>query len=139
VCRIISHFSSERQITNVLRRHLPDFPDISVITGNASLHLINTDISVDYPRPLLPNIKEVGGLHCRVAKPLANDLESFVSKPGSKGFVYFSLGSTVKGIHMPKEYRKVFVDVFASLKEYQVKLTTLILFIARCLYIKTVV
>jgi hypothetical protein len=110
-------------VHEVLKQYLPDIPhSIYDLYKNTSLFLLNTDISVDYPRPLLPNVKEVGGMHCVPANPLPEDLEKFVSKNGSKGFIYFSLGSTVKGIYMPKHYRKNFVEAFSKLPDYQVKL-----------------
>ncbi len=38
--------------------------------GKADIWLIRTYWDFEYPRPLLPNFKFVGGLHCKPAKPL---------------------------------------------------------------------
>uniref|UniRef100_A0A3P8YDX9 UDP-glucuronosyltransferase n=1 Tax=Esox lucius TaxID=8010 RepID=A0A3P8YDX9_ESOLU len=40
------------------------------ILGKADMWLIRTYWDFEYPRPLLPNFKFVGGLHCKPAKPL---------------------------------------------------------------------
>ncbi|CAG0916120.1 unnamed protein product [Notodromas monacha] len=116
----IYYWNSAPKTSNVLRQYFPEFPHPNEVTKNASLYLLNTDISMDYPRPLLPSVKEIGGLHCRSAQPLPEDLESFVTKPGSSGLILFSLGSTVKGVHMPPQFRAVFTEVFRRLPEYQV-------------------
>ncbi|XP_067293683.1 UDP-glucuronosyltransferase 2A3-like isoform X2 [Pseudorasbora parva] len=41
------------------------------ILGKADIWLIRTYWDFEYPRPLLPNFKFVGGLHCKPAKPLS--------------------------------------------------------------------
>ncbi|XP_030647782.1 UDP-glucuronosyltransferase 2A1 isoform X6 [Chanos chanos] len=38
--------------------------------GKADIWLIRTYWDFEYPRPLVPNFKYVGGIHCRPAKPL---------------------------------------------------------------------
>ncbi|XP_036436507.1 UDP-glucuronosyltransferase 2A2-like isoform X2 [Colossoma macropomum] len=69
--------------------------------GNVDIWLIRTYWDFEYPRPLLPNFKFVGGLHCKPAKPLPKEMEEFVQSSGDDGIVVFSLGSIVKKI--PKE------------------------------------
>ncbi|KAG5272176.1 hypothetical protein AALO_G00162480 [Alosa alosa] len=53
----------------------------------------------EYPRPLLPNFKFVGGLHCKPAKPLPEDMEFFVQSSGDDGIVVFSLGSMINNLN----------------------------------------
>lgn len=43
---------------------------------NASLWLIRTDFAFEYPRPLMPNVKFIGGFHCKPAKQLPKVLIS---------------------------------------------------------------
>ena len=48
----------------------PTLPSASEIVKNVSLILANSHISLDRPRPHMPDIIEVGGLHMTPAKPL---------------------------------------------------------------------
>ncbi|KAM9440733.1 UDP-glucuronosyltransferase 2C1-like isoform 1-T1 [Clarias gariepinus] len=67
-------------------------------TGKADIWLIRTYWDFEYPRPLLPNFKFVGGLHCKPAKPLPKEMEDFVQSSGDNGIVVFSLGSMIKSL-----------------------------------------
>jgi hypothetical protein len=69
------------------------------------------------PRPFLPDIIEVGGMHCTDAKPLPKDLEDFVNSSGKDGFILFSMGSALKGSMMPDKQRKIFLGAFGKLKQ----------------------
>ncbi|XP_052591881.1 UDP-glucuronosyltransferase 2B31-like isoform X1 [Peromyscus californicus insignis] len=63
--------------------------------GKADVWLIRTYWDLEFPHPLLPNFDFVGGLHCRPAKPLPEEIEDFVQSSGEHGVVVFSLGSMV--------------------------------------------
>ncbi|CAN9512913.1 unnamed protein product [Ophioblennius macclurei] len=78
------------------------------LMGKADIWLIRTYWDFDFPRPLAPNFKYVGGIHCRPAKPLPKDLEEFVQSSGDAGIVVFTLGSFIKNITMERG------DVIAS-------------------------
>ncbi|KAK7796016.1 hypothetical protein U0070_013259, partial [Myodes glareolus] len=41
--------------------------------GKAEMWLIRTYWDLEFPRPILPNVDYVGGLHCKPAKPLPNE------------------------------------------------------------------
>ncbi|XP_069599489.1 UDP-glucuronosyltransferase 2A2-like isoform X1 [Ranitomeya imitator] len=68
------------------------------IMGKAEIWLIRTYWDFEYPRPLLPNFEFVGGLHCKPAKPLPEDMEKIAESSGEHGIVVFSLGSMVKNL-----------------------------------------
>ncbi|KAM3611957.1 uncharacterized protein V6R79_026422 [Siganus canaliculatus] len=70
--------------------------------GRADIWLIRTYWDFDFPRPFLPNFKFVGGIHCRPAKPLPQDIEEFVQSSGDAGVVVFTLGSMIKNITTDK-------------------------------------
>ena len=98
------------------------FDDSSIsleeIERNASLVLVNSHHSLGYPRPLLPNVIEVGGMHCRPAKTLANvdqEVHSFLSNAFDNNVLYFSLGSHIKSSQMPENVLSKFVNVFNRL------------------------
>ncbi|KAK2901799.1 hypothetical protein Q8A73_011545 [Channa argus] len=66
--------------------------------SRADIWLMRTYWDFDFPRPLLPNFKFVGGIHCRPAKPLPEDMETFVQSSGDDGIVVFTFGSLIKNI-----------------------------------------
>ncbi|XP_015218905.1 UDP-glucuronosyltransferase 2A2-like isoform X1 [Lepisosteus oculatus] len=70
--------------------------------GKADIWLIRTYWDFEYPRPFLPNFQFVGGLHCKPAKPLPENMEEFVQSSGDDGIVVFSLGSMVKNLTREK-------------------------------------
>lgn len=54
------------------RKHFgEDMPDLQSIAQNTTLYLINTHFVHQYPRPLLPNVKEVAGMHLKDVQPLS--------------------------------------------------------------------
>ncbi|XP_066483269.1 UDP-glucuronosyltransferase 2A2-like [Tiliqua scincoides] len=68
------------------------------VMGKAEIWLIRTYWDFEFPRPFLPNFEFVGGLHCRPAKPLPEEMEEFVQSSGEDGIVVFSLGSMVQNL-----------------------------------------
>ncbi|KAM4854657.1 UDP-glucuronosyltransferase 2B10 isoform 1-T1 [Thomomys bottae] len=61
--------------------------------SKAEIWLIRSYWDLEFPRPTLPNVEFVGGLHCKPAKPLPKDMEDFIQSSGDNGVVVFSLGS----------------------------------------------
>uniref|UniRef100_A0A8D2DYB1 UDP-glucuronosyltransferase n=1 Tax=Sciurus vulgaris TaxID=55149 RepID=A0A8D2DYB1_SCIVU len=68
---------------------------LSETMAKADFWLIRTYWDLEFPRPSLPNVDFVGGLHCRPANPLPKEMEDFVQSSGENGVVVFSLGSMV--------------------------------------------
>ncbi|XP_033502068.2 UDP-glucuronosyltransferase 2A1-like isoform X1 [Epinephelus lanceolatus] len=66
--------------------------------GNADIWLIRTFWDLETPRPTPPNFKHVGGLHCKPANQLPEDLEAFVQSSGDAGVVVVSFGSMVTNL-----------------------------------------
>ena len=48
---------------------------------------------------------------------LQQDLGEYLNNTGPAGFIYFSMGSALKGSMMPEKYRKLFLNTFAKLKQ----------------------
>ncbi|XP_039615463.1 UDP-glucuronosyltransferase 2A1-like isoform X3 [Polypterus senegalus] len=70
--------------------------------GKAEIWLIRTYWDFEFPRPYLPNFQFVGGLHCRPAKPLPEDMEEFVQSSGDHGIVVLTFGSMIKNLTREK-------------------------------------
>ncbi|CAG7719991.1 unnamed protein product [Allacma fusca] len=105
------------KIEAVYRKELgEDLPSLDVFRRNASMIFTNSHFTQTFPRPLLPDVVEIGGMHCKPAKALPKDLQEFAD--GAKdGLILFSLGSIVQGNQMPDSTRKVFMNVFSRLKQ----------------------
>ncbi|XP_049956922.1 UDP-glucosyltransferase 2-like [Schistocerca serialis cubense] len=95
----------------------PDHPPVEETDRNFSLLIVNNHFSVNYPRPLLPNVIEVTGLHLEEQrKPLPGDIQDFLD--GAKnGVIYFSFGTNVKGSTMPEHKRIAYLEAFAQLPQ----------------------
>ncbi|XP_043304151.1 UDP-glucuronosyltransferase 2B18-like isoform X7 [Cervus canadensis] len=83
--------------------------------GKAEMWLIRTYWDFSFPRPLLPNVEFVGGLHCKPAKPLPKEMEEFVQSSGENGIVVFSLGSMVS--NMSEDRAKVIASALAQIPQ----------------------
>jgi glucuronosyltransferase len=65
------HFLMDTPTERIARRYFGDsLPPLADIARNTSLLLLNTHFSMNQPRPLVPQIIEVGGLHLPLPKPL---------------------------------------------------------------------
>ena len=87
------------------------------VRKNAALVLLNSHVSLSFPRPYMPNQIEVGGMHInRQRTPLPADIEAFIN--GSKhGVVYFSMGSNIRAKNLPLDKREQILKAFRSLKQ----------------------
>nr|CAH7722179.1 unnamed protein product [Callosobruchus chinensis] len=105
-------------LQDVVRRHFgDDVPPVYDISKNVSFILQNGHATVTYPRPYLPNVAEIACIHCKKAKPLPERLEEFIRGSGEAGFIYFSMGSSVKAANMPVYLRKMLMVVFRKLPQ----------------------
>ncbi|KAL1453033.1 hypothetical protein WDU94_007209 [Cyamophila willieti] len=92
----------------------PGLPPLSAIAKNTSLILANIHFSLNLPRPVVPQLIEVGGLHIQPAKPLPKDLEQFLNS-STNGVIYFCMGSLLRGETFPIEKRQAFLAAFSKL------------------------
>lgn len=89
------------------------------VLDSFSLMLLGQHFTLGYPRPYLPNMIEVGGLHLqqqREPKPLPHDLARFVEE-AKHGVIYFSMGSNIKSKDLPLATRQVLLQAFGGLKQ----------------------
>ncbi|CAH2004644.1 unnamed protein product [Acanthoscelides obtectus] len=105
-------------VQDVVRKHFgDDVPLVYDLSKNVSFILQNGHATVTYPRPFLPNVAEIACIHCKKAKPLPEHLEEFIRGSGDAGFIYFSMGSSVKAANMPVYLRKMLMVVFRNLPQ----------------------
>ncbi|XP_020817880.1 UDP-glucuronosyltransferase [Drosophila serrata] len=103
------------------RKHFPKIADklsLSEISRNYALVFVNQHFTLGPPRPYVPNMIEVGGLHIdKEPKPLSQELEDFIQGAGKDGVIYFSLGTNVRSKSLSQNLRKLLMDTFAKLPQ----------------------
>ncbi|KAM3936655.1 UDP-glucuronosyltransferase 3A1-like [Leptodactylus fuscus] len=91
--------TQEAMFKNILERHFPDSrPTLHDFYQEAELWIFNTDFSIEFARPLLPNVQCIGGLRAKPANPVSQDIEDFIAESGEFGFIVVSLGSMISSI-----------------------------------------
>lgn len=101
----------------ILAEILPDAPSVRSGMNKISLYVINADPVTAVPRPTVPNIIAMSCPHCKTAKPLPKDLETFVASSGNDGFIIFGLGSFAQSMHFPQRMKEAFLNAFGKLKQ----------------------
>ncbi|XP_070138045.1 UDP-glucosyltransferase 2 [Drosophila bipectinata] len=113
----VVHLPTQRDL---LRKYFPESKQsLEEIMDSFSLVLMGQHFSLSYPRPYLPNMIEVGGLHLqqqRKVQPLPQELSDFVSQ-ATKGVIYFSMGSNINSKDLPPSVRQALMETFASLPQ----------------------
>ena len=84
------------------------------IQRSAGLFLINLESTLAFPQTSMPNTIFVGGLTCKPAKPLPDDLDNLMTS-SKHGLILFSFGSFAD--YLPDYVINKFVNAFKMLKE----------------------
>ncbi|XP_063908498.1 UDP-glycosyltransferase UGT5-like isoform X9 [Zophobas morio] len=93
-----------------------DLPPFKKLVYNVSMLLVNNHFNYHVPRPLVPAVVEIGGIHIRKIRELPQDLEKWINE-STHGVIYFSLGSMIKGHTFPDEKRQEFLKAFGRLPQ----------------------
>ncbi|XP_049854937.1 UDP-glucosyltransferase 2-like isoform X2 [Schistocerca gregaria] len=92
-------------------------PPVYETEYNFSLLITNNDFSLEYARPLTPNIIEINGIHVPTkVEPLSEDVQKFLDG-AEHGVIYFSLGSNVKSTNLPPQMIQDILQVFRQLPQ----------------------
>jgi glucuronosyltransferase len=113
----IHQFHHEKIHAIVRKTILPDCPPLLELERNISLVFTNTHPSLNYARAMPPVIVEVGGIHCRPAGPLPQDLENFLADSDDFGFILFAVGSMLPMEKMAEDLAQSFIQTFARLPQ----------------------
>ncbi|XP_072161994.1 UDP-glycosyltransferase UGT5 [Bemisia tabaci] len=84
--------------------------------GNISLAMITSNALYYYPRPITPNVIEVGPLHIKNSTKLSKTLQDWLDG-AERGVIYFSLGSNMRSANLPRDALSNFLRVFRELPE----------------------
>ncbi|XP_069697453.1 UDP-glycosyltransferase UGT5-like [Periplaneta americana] len=93
-----------------------EFPSIWDLETKTSLVLLNSHHSLNFPKPLMPNYVQVGGMHVQPTKKLPQDLQQYLDN-APDGVIYFSMGSNLQSSQMPESKRNAILKAFSKLKQ----------------------
>lgn len=91
-------------------------PSVSQMEKNISVILLNSHTPLTTSRPSVPGMIPIGGMHIYPPKKLPQDIQTFLDE-AKEGAIYFSLGSNVQSKDMPADKLKMFLEVFATMKQ----------------------
>ncbi|XP_068083275.1 UDP-glycosyltransferase UGT5-like [Anabrus simplex] len=110
--RAFYHMPAQQKIAeDFFGKSLPPIVDVE---KNLSLILVNIHYSMDYPRPMVPALIPVAGMHIKPSKPLPQDLQKYLDD-AKEGVIYFSLGSNVRSDKLTAEKRQMILEAFSEL------------------------
>ena len=93
-------------------------PPLDLLNSKIALSINHgTPFTGDGLRPVMPKTIMAGLMTCNPAKPLPDDLETFIQGSGEHGVIFVSFGSVVKASKMPEAKRKAMLAVFSRLKQ----------------------
>ncbi|XP_057191898.1 UDP-glucuronosyltransferase-like isoform X1 [Triplophysa rosa] len=96
-------------------RYLKKDTTYKELLSHGAIWLLRYDFTFEYPKPIMPNIVQIGGINCAKRDPLSKELEEFVNGSGEHGFVVFTLGSMVS--QLPEAKARVFFEAFKQIPQ----------------------
>uniref|UniRef100_A0A1B0DGR6 UDP-glucuronosyltransferase n=1 Tax=Phlebotomus papatasi TaxID=29031 RepID=A0A1B0DGR6_PHLPP len=91
-------------------------PSLEQLIHNVSSVFVNSHPGFHYPRALMPNVVEIGGIHIRTPKELPIDVLNLYEK-AKDGVVMFSMGTDIRSADMSKDKIDAFNRVFKGMPE----------------------
>ncbi|XP_066994908.2 UDP-glycosyltransferase UGT5 [Anabrus simplex] len=114
--RALFYIPQQNAIMRKYFNHSESLPSLWEVQHKTALFLANSHVSVNYPRPLVPNFIEVGGMHIKPPKKLPQDLQNYLDD-APDGVIYFSMGSALRSTEFPEIKRRALLDTFSKLKQ----------------------
>lgn len=112
------HFTVYKAQQNLIDTYFPKpMPNLKNLMYNASLMLLNSDVSTS-EAAILPKLAvEIGGFHVNEnPNPLPKDIQKFLDE-AEHGAILFSLGSNLNSTNLSKEKLDTILRVFSKLKQ----------------------
>ncbi|KDR20346.1 UDP-glucuronosyltransferase, partial [Zootermopsis nevadensis] len=117
ISKVGHYYFAELPMDKISRRHFGnDVPPLAELKKNTSLILVNSHVSLNFPRPTVPGFIDVAGLHIHSKGKLPDDLETFIDE-SKDGVIYFCLGSLVRPETLPRDKLEAFISVFSELPQ----------------------
>ncbi|XP_045469154.1 UDP-glucosyltransferase 2-like isoform X6 [Harmonia axyridis] len=86
----------------IMLRYIPGSPPISELVKNVSLVLANSHLSIEPPRPYVPNMVQIGGFYAQTTKKLPDNLQKYLDS-AKDGAILFSFGTNMKIAEVEKD------------------------------------
>ncbi|XP_026127844.1 UDP-glucuronosyltransferase-like isoform X1 [Carassius auratus] len=96
-------------------RYLQKDTTYEELLSYGAVWLLRYDFTLDYPKPQMPNMVQIGGISSAKKGPLTKELEEFVEGSGEHGFVVFTLGSMVS--QLPEAKAREFFEAFRQIPQ----------------------
>jgi len=107
--KMIYNFFSDSPSQQLVREHFgQDIPDLAELAMNTSLLLVNSHFSLNAPRPLVPSIVEIGGLHITKPKPLPQVRKVFMFPMFINTLLYFLINRGTVNSPVHKLFKSVY-------------------------------
>uniref|UniRef100_A0AAG5D4S1 UDP-glycosyltransferases domain-containing protein n=1 Tax=Anopheles atroparvus TaxID=41427 RepID=A0AAG5D4S1_ANOAO len=105
----------------VYQRHFgrkQPLPPLLDLIHNVSLVLVNSHPVINFARPFVPNMIEIGGAHIRQFEDtgFSQDVINWVEK-AKNGVIYFSMGTNIRSADFPDYLRDAFTGAFGRLSQ----------------------
>lgn len=83
-----------------------------------SLVFLNSHFTLNYPRPSVPNMIEIGGIQLNSvdSEPLPASIRNFLDS-AKNGVIYFSMGTNIKSTQLPLNVQNALLNTFSKLKQ----------------------
>ncbi|XP_064635313.1 UDP-glucuronosyltransferase 2B13-like [Lineus longissimus] len=109
---MVYHFIDSNEYNQYIQER--PYKSLTHLASQTSFWLIDQDILLDYPVPLMPNMIYVGGLSTEPHKRLPDEMRYFAGN-ATNGLVVVSFGSTISNI--PDEKMILFLEAFRQLNQ----------------------
>lgn len=114
--KFISKHKFDSMFQAIVVKHFPRVTaSLDKMKERIQLLMTNTNPTMGFIRPLLPNTIQLGFMHIEPPKPLPSGfLKTFLDN-SKNGVIYMSLGSNVQSKDLSPEFLEIFLKVFGSL------------------------
>lgn len=92
-------------------------PSLEELEKKISVHLINSHAALAHPRPKMPGMIDIAGIHIKPqSQALPQDIQEFLDE-AKDGAILVAFGTFLQPTKMPIEQYKAMTSVFAKLKQ----------------------
>ncbi|XP_070498448.1 UDP-glycosyltransferase UGT5-like [Chironomus tepperi] len=114
--KVLYHFVHLPNQQKFFKKYFPNARrSLDEIRSSSAVIFMNNHVSASSPRPYLPHMIEIGGIHVRPANPLPKDVQEYLDS-ATDGAIVFSMGSIIQASKWPEQKREAFVKAFGKLK-----------------------